>query len=187
MRYRFLERYSPEDDPAQPELVTQYQVGIRQTLKEVREKLQGAPERKEFWTQTIYTERAAKVTNLGDVIDAVRRYDKFFQKGPPTTAARTTASQKTPLFEGLTVWVTRGKSGSPPQILSLTNDRPLRESEFKLMLSQVSLPPLKALFPTTPRRVGDTWRVPRESAAYLLTAIPEPEDFDLNATLRDVH
>ncbi len=180
-RYRFLERYSPEEDPTQPELVTEYQVGIRQTLKAVREKLQGAPERKESWTQTIYTERAAKVTNLGDLVDAVRRYDKFFQKGLPATGP-----QKTPLFEGLTVWVTRGKAGSPPQILSLTNERPLRESEFKLMLTQVSLPPLKALLPITPRRKGDTWRVPREATVYLLGALPEPEDYALDATLTDV-
>ena len=82
VRYRFMERYSPEEDPAQPELISQYQVGIRQTSKIVREKSQGAPERLESWAQTIYTERAAKVTNLGDVIDAVRRYDKFFQKEP---------------------------------------------------------------------------------------------------------
>jgi len=186
VRYRFLERYSPEEDPAHPELVTQYQVGIRQTLKAVREKPQGAPERVESWTQTIYTERATKVNNLGDVIDAVRRYDKFYQKGPPTTASQTMASQKTPLFEGLEVWVTRGKSGSPPQILSRTNDRPLRGSEFKIMISQVSLPPLKALLPNAPRRVGDTWRVPRESAAYLFLELPEPDEYALDATLIDV-
>ncbi len=181
VRYRFLERYSPEEDPTQPELVTQYQVGIRQTLKSVREKLQGAPERRESWTQTIYTERAAKVTNLGDLVDAVRRYDRFIQNGMPAKAP-----QKTPLFEGLTVWVTRGKSGSPPQILSLTSDRPLRESEFKLMLSQVSLPPLKAMLPNSPRRKGDTWRVPREATFYLLDALPEPDDYALDATLKDV-
>ncbi len=167
VRYRFLERYSPEEDPNQPELVTQYQVGILQTLKSVREKLQGAPERKESSTQTIYTERAAKVTNLGDVVDAVRRYDKFRQSGPPGTAP-----PKNPLFEGLTVWVTRGKSGTLPQVLSLTNDRPLRESEFKLMLSQVSLPPLKALLPMSPRRVGDTWRVPRRVNVLFVRCAP---------------
>jgi len=182
VRYRFLERYSAEEDSARPDLVTQYQVGIRQTRKEVREKQQGAPERFEFWTQTIYTERAGKVTNLGDVSEAVRRYDKFFQKRLPTAAI-----PKTPLFEGLTVWVTRGKFGAAPQILSLTENRPLREAEFKLMLSQPSLPPLKALLPTAPRRVGDTWRVPRESTFYLFWRLPEPDDYALDAKLTDVH
>ncbi len=186
VRYRFLEKYSPEEDPAHPELVSQYQVGVRQNLKQVREKVQGAPERMEFWTQTIYSERAAKVTNLGDVIAVVRRYDKFFEKRPAPTVSQPTASQKAPLFEGLTVWVARGKSGSRPQILSLTNDRRLREDEFKRMLSQVSLPPLKGMLPTAPRRVGDTWRIPRESTFFLFNALPEPEDYALDATLLDV-
>jgi len=53
VRYRFLERYSPEEDAAQPELVTQYQVGIRQNLKMVREKPKGGPDPVEPGTQTI--------------------------------------------------------------------------------------------------------------------------------------
>jgi hypothetical protein len=182
VRYRFVERYGTEEDPAQPALVTQYQVGIRQTLRSVREKPQAAPERAESWTQTIYTERAAKVTNLGDVVDAVRRYDKFFQKGLPTPAI-----QKTPLFEGLTVWITRGKAGAAPQVLSLTENRPLREIEFKIMVFQPSLPPLKVLLPNTPRRVGDTWKVPRESTLYLFGGLPEADDYALDAKLTEVH
>src|SRR5262249_55311272 len=157
----FREVYGLEGAPSQLYPITQYAVGLRQNLKLVREKPRGAPERVESWVNTVYTERAANVTKLGDVIAAIRRYDSFDQ-GPKAPNSPNPA-----LFQGLTVWVTRGKGGSLPQILSLTNDRPLRESEYNAMISQVSLPPLKALLPNSPRRVGDTWRVPREAAAYL--------------------
>ena len=43
-RYRFLERYSATDDPTKPELLTQYRVGFRETVKVTREKPQGAPD-----------------------------------------------------------------------------------------------------------------------------------------------
>ena len=43
-RYRFLEQYRATDDPTKPELLTQYQVGCRETVKITLEKPQGAPE-----------------------------------------------------------------------------------------------------------------------------------------------
>src|SRR5262245_37305721 len=64
-RYRFLEKYGLAADPAKPELITQYQVGALETIKTETEKAQGAPDRTEFTTQTIYTERPAKVGKLG--------------------------------------------------------------------------------------------------------------------------
>ena len=69
MRYRFIERYSPTEDPNHPELLTQYRVGLRETQKTEREKQQGAPDRIQFSRQTIYTERAAQVEQIGELIE----------------------------------------------------------------------------------------------------------------------
>ena len=44
VRYRFIERYSPTEDPDHPERITQYRVGLRETQKTEREKQQGAPD-----------------------------------------------------------------------------------------------------------------------------------------------
>ena len=67
---------APTEDPAKPEVITQYRVGVVETRKEVWEKAQGAPEKQQLSQQTIYTERAAKVGRDGEVTDTVRRYDK---------------------------------------------------------------------------------------------------------------
>lgn len=185
MRYRFLEKYGVEQDPSQPDVLTEYQVGIRETLKSVREKPQGAPDRVEWSTTTVYTERAAKVDKTGDLSDAVRRYENFNQKGMVYAE-----SAKAPLFKDLSVWISRGSSGSPPQILSLPKDgkdRPLREAEFDMMISQASLPPLKALLPKSPCRVGDTWKVSLAAMYYLFGEMPDPEGADLQATLNEIN
>jgi hypothetical protein len=171
-----------EDDPSQPDLVTQYQVAIRESLSSVREKPQGAPDRIESSAITRYVERVAKVNRIGEVSDAVRRYDNFLQKG-----MKLGASENTPLFDGLTVWITRGAPGSPPQILSLAKeDRPVRDAEFDIMVTRASFPPLRALLPSTPRRVADTWKIPRAATYYLFGDLPEDEGYDLNGTLKEV-
>src|SRR5947209_166060 len=43
LRYRFIEKYGLEVDPAKPELLTQYQGGVLETFKAEIEKPQGAP------------------------------------------------------------------------------------------------------------------------------------------------
>src|SRR5271157_4066900 len=75
-RYRFLERYSATDDPTRPELLTQYQVGFRETITVTREKPQGAPDQDHVSSQCIYTERVAKLAKGGFVTEVVRHYDK---------------------------------------------------------------------------------------------------------------
>jgi hypothetical protein len=181
VRYRFVETYGVEEDPSQPDLITQYQVGVRENFKSVREKAQGAPDRTESSTLTVYTERSAKVSKSGEISDAVRRYDRFDQKG-----LRLGAAEKAPLFQGLTTWIHRGAPGSAAQILSLTSDRPLREAEFNLMIGQPSFPPLKVLLPTTPRRVADTWRILPGAASYLFCELPDLDGYNLNAKLSEV-
>jgi hypothetical protein len=180
LRYRFIEKYSLTEDPNHPELITQYRVGIRETQKTEREKSQGAPDRLEISRQTIYTERAARVGKLGEMVSAVRRYDRFQRKDPGAIHPPTP-----PLFEGLTVWMRR-QSGRKPLVLSLTSERPLRDFEFTEISKQVFVPQLPAMFPQTPRRVGDTWSIPRTAAQYLVGEIPEPDEYALTGTLVEV-
>jgi hypothetical protein len=179
-RYRFIEKYGLTEEPARPELITQYRVGIRETQKTEREKPQGAPDRAEITRQTIYTERAAQVGKLGEMNSAVRRYDRFQIKD---LAVFRPANP--PLFEGLTIWLRR-QSGKKPQILSLTNGRPLREFEFNEIAKQVIVPQLASLFPPTPRRVGDTWSITRTAAQSLVGEVPEVDDYELTGTLVEV-
>jgi hypothetical protein len=181
VKYRFQEKYSVLPEPAHPERVTEYQVGVRETFKKVIEKQQGAPERFETSRQTLYVERAASVSKTGDLVNAVRRYDKFNFKGPVSTP-----SPKSPFFEGLTVWIhTRPDRG--PEVLSLTTDRPIREFEYDTMSQVVSFPPLTVLLPsTTPRRVGDTWAVGPRAALPLLGELPDATTA-LEGTLIEVH
>jgi len=180
-RYRFIEKYNPNGDPDRPELVSQYRVGMRETQKTLREKTQGAPDRFEISRQTIYTERAAQVNKLGEVLSAVRRYDKF--QMTELAAAR---PPKTPMFEGLSV-LYRVQPGQKPQILSLTKDRLLREFEYAEMAKQVFLPQLVALFPKTGKRVGDTWQIPPKATHALVGELPDADDYEMTGTLIEVN
>jgi hypothetical protein len=181
VRYRFTEKYSLNDDPEKPELVSQYQVAMHGTRKMVTEKPQGAPDRSETSPLIIYTERPAKVSKIGEVTDTVRHYDKF-----RLTSTTPISPPKPQWFEGLTIWYHR-RPAQEPEILSLTNDRRLREVEFDQITKQMFLPQLTAVFPPTPARVGDTWHISRESARYLVFDTPDPEGYRLDATLLEVH
>jgi hypothetical protein len=181
VRYRFIERYSTTEDPNHPERITQYRVGARETQKVEHEKQQGAPNRSQFSRQTIYTEQPALVSKLGEVISAVRRYDRFQLKGIAT--ARTPVL---PFFEGLTIFY-KLRPGQKPMVLNLTEDHPLREFEYRELTKQVMLPQLTALLPTTPRRVRDTWPISPKAAHCLVGELPENTDFELTGTLLEVH
>ncbi len=180
VRYRFIERYSPTEDPDHPERITQYQVGLRETQKAEREKQQGAPIRSQIAWQTIYTERAAQVGKMGELTSAVRRYDRFQMKEIATVRA-----PKVPLFEGLTL-LYRLQLGQKPLVLNLTNERPVREFEYAQMTKQVFLPQLTALLPTMPRLVGDTWPISAKAAQSLVGEMPGGEDYKMTGTLIEV-
>jgi hypothetical protein len=180
VRYRFQEKYTPKADPAHPELVSDYQVGVRETFKRAIEKSQGAPDRSESSSQMIYLEQTAKVSKTGGLDAAVRRYDRFHLR-----ALDPTPIPKIPFFENLTVWIQIRPNGAP-EVLSLTPGRPLREYEYRRMLDQVSFPPLTVLLPATPRRVGDSWSVPRQAARFLLGELPAADEYALSSTLMDV-
>jgi hypothetical protein len=181
LRYRFIERYALAEDPAKPELNVQYRVGAIETFKTETERPQGAPERTERTFQTIYTERTAGVNRVGDATDAVRRYDTFRTLGtfevPPYNP---------PLFQGLVLWYSL-VLGKPPQVLSLTNGRPLRQVEYESIVDELFLPRLTALLPPKPARVGDTWPISRGAGKALLgPQVPEVGDYALEGRLIEV-
>ena len=167
-RYRFLERYSATDDPTKPELLTQYQVGFRETVKVTREKPQGAPDQDHVSSQCIYTERVAKLAKGGFVTDVVRHYDKVNLK-----TSLDIPRYKTKLLEGLTV-LFRRQPRSLPQVVCLTPDRQLRQQEYIVVVQQSFLPTLAGILPSKPSRVGDTWPVPREAACGTPRRRPRP-------------
>ncbi len=177
LHYRFIERYSPTVDSKHPELLTQYQVALLETQITEREKQQGAPNRVQFSRRTIYTERAAQVDRLGAVTSAIRRYNKF--RMTELAGAR---APKVPLFEGLTI-LYKLQGGERPSILNLTNDRPLREFEYSQLMKQVYLPQLTAVFPPTPRLVGDTWPISAKAAQSLVGELPSAEDYEMTGSL----
>jgi hypothetical protein len=178
-RYRFMEKYAIEEDPAHPGVITTYQVSARGRVKKVVEKPQGAPARDEVFQHVIYTERAAKVDRLGEVREAIRRYDAV--QMPALDPAR---PETPPYFKGLTVWYER-RTGQAPLVLSLTENHPLREPEYIGITRQIFMPQLTSLLPQTPARVGDTWKIPLKSVHYLVGENPE-EDSDMNATLEKI-
>ena len=179
LHYRFIERYSATEDPNHPELLTQYRVGLRETQKAEREKQQGAPDRFQHTHQTIYTERTAQATKMGELTSAVRRYDKFRLRGVETAPA------KPPYLEGLTIFY-KPQPARKPLILNLTDNRPLREVEYGRMTAQVFLPRLTALLPQTPRLVGDTWPIPAKATECLVGELPSPDDYAMSGKLLEV-
>jgi hypothetical protein len=180
-RYRFIERYSPEEDPQRPDAITQYRVAVSQTVKETWEKAQGAPDVRQSSHTTIYTERAAKVARDGEVTETIRRYDdvraKLMAPAPP---------QNPPFLQGLEIWYHR-RPGDRPEIVSLSRNRPLRAEEYDSIADDlVFVPQLAALFRQIPRRVGDTWQIPPLVTKLMWGKAPEQDEYDLMGTLIDI-
>ncbi|AMV36391.1 hypothetical protein [Planctomyces sp. SH-PL62] len=182
LRYRFGERYTETPDPTRPEWMTQYQVGVREKIKVAREKPQGAPDRAETTLQSIYTERVMKAAPNRTATDVVRRYDRALIT---TTLPMRRQYQNPKLLEQLSLWY-RLKPGKPIELYNLTDGRVLRQVEFDRITRNPFLPQLATLLPTTPRRVGDHWPVPRSSVAVLLGETPLEDGYDVEAELTDV-
>ena len=178
VRYRFIETYSDEEKPARPDMIGPYQVGSLETVQFEDEKPQGAPDRNEGTIQVIYTERPAKVTKLGEVTDLIRYYDEF-RPGGTFNAVRATP----PLVKGLTLWCRLHKGGTP-EIMSLTDQRPLREEEFNVITrircsspsSRPSCPRCRAESGTPGRshagRAGRSWAMQCPKMANLTSRGP---------------
>jgi hypothetical protein len=150
-RFHFVERYSSTEERERPELIGQYRVAIRETIRNVTENARGAPDRAEAVFQTIYTERPAQVTDGTSVTAAVRRYETFRTKPEPQGKP----SVARPL-EGLTIWFQQ-RPNDYPLVLSLTENRRLRDNEYVIVSRQVFLPELAALLSPLPHRIGDRW------------------------------
>ncbi len=183
LRYRFIEAYSVDENPSKPELIGSYQVGSLETINSEEERAQGAPVRKGYNVRVLYTERAAKVTKFGEVTDLVRRYDDFRVGGDLAVLPATP-----PLLKDLSIWCTFQKVGLP-MIISLTDQRPLRQEEFSLIHDKLFLPQLSSILPAGPVRVADTWNLkPRASRSLLGNSVPDDGGaaFDVVGRLVDV-
>ncbi len=164
-RFQMLERYAI-DDASRPGSVGQYRVGIRGTSKTVIEQPQGAPVQEDAINQTIYTERPARVSEIGAVQATLRRYEAFRQTPSPSIRP----SQKPPL-EGMSIWY-QPHPGGDPLVLSLTDGRGLREFEYLAVHQQIFTPALVALLPVQPSRIGDRWSVSKLGTWALLGESP---------------
>ena len=98
---------------------------------------------------------------MRDVTDVVRRYETF-----RVIPDRSKPSDPRPL-EGLTLWY-RPRELDDPLILSLTENRGLREIEYAIAARQVFLPDLRGVLPGLPTRIGDPWKVSRAASQALL-------------------
>jgi hypothetical protein len=155
-RYHFIERYTNNDKPA-PDTIGQYRVALRETIKFMTEQPQGAPIREENTVDTLYTERPALVNAGGAVRALIRRYD------PPLNPRSAPSA-----LAGLTLWYQIRDGGAPPEILTLTEGRPLLEHEYGMATRQIFLPNLGALLPTLPQRLNDHWQITPAAARVLL-------------------
>ncbi|MDG3007069.1 hypothetical protein [Paludisphaera mucosa] len=182
LRYHFSEKYADAADPAHPEWLTQYQVGVREKIKVVREKAKGTPDRAETTLQTIYTERAVKTYPNRAASDVVRRYEKAQLA---TTLPMRRQFQNPKFLEQLSLWY-RLKPGKPVELYNVTDGRVLRQVEFDRIIQNPFLPQIATLLPTTPRRVGDPWPVPRGTLTVLLGEPPLQEDYAVEAELIEV-
>jgi len=178
-RYRFVERYSLEDHPERPDLISQYRVGSKVTTKIVREKAQAAPERSETSHTEGYVERAARVTRTGEAIDLIRRYDRVIIK-----ELAPSRSLNPPFLEGLLVWYHR-RPPIKPQIISLT-DRGLREDEYNKITEGMSLPQLMSFFPIVPTRVNESWSISAKAVQDVSGELPSSDEFDMNGKIVNV-
>jgi hypothetical protein len=179
-RYRLMEQYAQKDASDQPMLLTQYQVGSRETVKISREKPQGAPAQDESVLRVIYTERVAKTGKDGLATDAVRRFDRV-----DFTSTMKYTPPKTKRLEGLTIYY-RFQPRTTPSVLSLT-DRPIRQDEYERISQEVFLPLLAgALLPRDPVRVGDSWSLTPPVIQALAGELPIDPDFQLNAEVRQI-
>jgi len=180
LRYRFIERYSTVDDPTRADLVNQYQVATRDTVKVMRETPQAAPARSERTLQTRYTERAAQVSRLGVAMYTVRRYDKV--RGSNAVRA---ADMKSPFLQGLKI-LYRRRPKQKPEVLSLVDGRSLREAEYAMISQEVFLPQLADLLPRKDVRVDDEWEISRDVARALWSELNDSKEFELVGTLKKV-
>lgn len=170
-RYRFTERYTNSADGNEEGLIGQYRVGIQENLHQGAETpTQAAAKRGEpkgaeaaekrspqekvvQQTSLVYVDRPAEVSGLGQVKSLVRHYER----------ARLTSNATGQLpgpnsLEGMSILL-RPRTDDLPEIINLTPDKPLRESDYRFAALQLYVPNLTVLLPPSPLRIGDTWPI----------------------------
>ena len=165
-KYRFIERYTFPGARPDPLSIGQYRVGIRETIERVGRRPKGAPDLAQEARQIIFSERAARVLETGEVTDTIRRYTTYRKDPDPYKS-----TEGRPL-EGLTLWYHAG-GGVDPRMICLTEGRRLHEMEYGVASRQIFLPDLRALLPPLPSLVGDTWKVPKQAIVAMLREKPE--------------
>jgi hypothetical protein len=165
-RYRFSERYTTSGETTSDGTIGQYRAAIKETIKEtvgqsgnsaaVKQQERAESPTELFQdSQIIYVDRPAEVSSLGQVKSLVRRYEKAAisaNTGPSLSGSHP--------IEGLTIWY-KSQVEDVPQILSMTEGRMLRESEYWFAAKQLVIPSLTNILPPTPLRIGETWQLPK--------------------------
>ncbi|WP_435021871.1 hypothetical protein TA3x_002604 [Tundrisphaera sp. TA3] len=170
-RYRLMERYAPDEtDAAGTPLIGPYRVGVVEITKDSIDVPKGSPKRSETARQLVYVERPAEVSTQGIPAATVRTFERFQVR--PGDAAEAVMPRP---FEGLSVYC-RPRPGEASQLLSLTEGRRLRDTEYELAARVTFLPHASQILPAQPVRVGETWRIPRKAAQALIGEAAGPVD-----------
>lgn len=163
-RYLLIETYS-ENDGGAAQGLSQYQVAFRETVTELRDNPQGAPDQQVTTRQARFTERPIEV-GPGDnrmVSALIRRYGAA--RVDPNPWARAGGA---PLMDGLTVWY-EPPSGGLSRILSLTPGRSLLEQEYRFAKGNPLVSDLAYILPEFPVQIYDAWPVDRRGLSALLS------------------
>ena len=165
-RFQFSERYSLDEAARAQPAIGQYKIGIRETMKVVEERSQTSPSRTEGTVQAIFTERPARVSDIGVVMSTVRHYDTYRQTPNPFPK-----KGAVPALQGMALYY-QPRIGGSPQVLSLTEGRGLREIEYMSVDQEIFMPSLASLLPAQPSRIGDRWTISRTGTWALLNESP---------------
>ncbi len=159
-RYHFSEHYTSREESVAPGLVGQYQVAVREVQRDRLETPEGPGKPTETTRSTIFVERPAEVSSLGNVTSSIRQYQRMVVNPDEPGVA---GNQR---LEGMVIWY-HPRAVEPPLLLNLTPDRRMSDREFDLARRHIFTPNLVALLPTQSVRVGDTWRPLRKAVTTL--------------------
>lgn len=160
-RFRFIERYSAKPEAGE---LNEYLVAYRETLRLLRENLQGAPLRQDVVRTARFVEKALTVSSVDRrlVSTMLRRYedakvtpDPWSELGAP------------PIMSDVTVLIENAIS-SAPRVVVLPPVRPLWDHEYRFTLGTPQVSTLATVVPETPLRLGETFAVSRAGVAALL-------------------
>jgi hypothetical protein len=160
-RYRFFEKFTTSDESASAGVAGTSKIAIIEVVKESIEIAKAAPKVTETTRHSIFIERPFEINAVNNVNSILRSYQGFKIKG-----GEAHGMDGQPL-EGLTVLI-RPRLADLPQILSLTEARPLNEVEYGIIAHQMFIPQISQLLPGQVVRIGDNWKINRRASQALL-------------------